>query len=334
MSKTTAVHLGPLYNIHKFAISSYQEILSSGIFKETLRECATFSKVANSTTGSSRVAYKKPWKLVQLILQVWSKTWSFYTQNLLLQTSLTRSLVDCQLILISLTDILIIGWLDPHDEEFWEEFQQESAPAKDLPARTIVNHKSRFANAEKRLFVTENYRFYIGTIWGLLGNHQIMCMDTKGPTDFPLDKQSLESNYNPHSYLLRGQGFLWYTAPMRAQIHTNVLYICSKIAYLSDCQELSQELKLDDDNFFTYEAYNQLLWNAAHEVRVSPIPQQTAKLVPSPSAKEWHKELLCSVWQTIAGPIFYYLDDPLWAYWFPQSDYFRSTALNFLQFLT
>jgi hypothetical protein len=56
--------------------------------------------------------------------------------------------------------------------------------------------------------------------------------------------------------------------------------------------------------------------------------------VPSPSAKEWHKELLCSVWQTIAGPIFYYLDDPLWAYWFPQSDYFRSTALNFLQFLT
>jgi hypothetical protein len=45
---------------------------------------------------------------------------------------------------------------------------------------------------------------------------------------------------------------------MRAQIHTNALYICSKIAYPSDCQELCQEFKLDDDNLFTYESYNQL----------------------------------------------------------------------------
>ena len=35
----------------------------------------------------------------------------FNTQNLLLQTSLTRSLGTCQLILISPTGILIIGWI-------------------------------------------------------------------------------------------------------------------------------------------------------------------------------------------------------------------------------
>jgi hypothetical protein len=33
--KTTAVSPGPFYNIHNFGISSYQGILSSGIFKET-----------------------------------------------------------------------------------------------------------------------------------------------------------------------------------------------------------------------------------------------------------------------------------------------------------
>jgi hypothetical protein len=92
----------------------------------------------------------------------------------------------------------------------------------------------------------------------------------------------------------------------------NEPYISSKIAYWSHHQELSQELKLDDNNLFTYEAYNQLLWNApAFEVRVSPIPWQTGKLlVPSPSNKECHKELLCYIWQTIAGPIHYYLNSP------------------------
>jgi hypothetical protein len=80
------------------------------------------------------------------------------------------------------------------------------------------------------------------------------------------------------------------------------------MAHLSDHQELSQELKLDNDNLFTYEAYNQLLWNAIHEVGVSPIPQQTGKHVPpSPSDEESHKELLRYVWQMIAGPIHYYL---------------------------
>ncbi len=83
-----------------------------------------------------------------------------------------------------------------------------------------------------------------------LGNHQIL--GTKGPKDFQLDKQSLESNYDHHSYLLRGQEFLWYIVLKRAQIHTKELYICSKIANQSDCQELSWELKLDVDNLFTY----------------------------------------------------------------------------------
>jgi hypothetical protein len=76
----------------------------------------------------------------------------------------------------------------------------------------------------------------------------------------------------PHSYLLRGQGFLWYTALTRAQIHVNVLYICSKIANQSDYQELSWELKLDDDNLFTYEEYNQLLWSTAMRSESVPSP--------------------------------------------------------------
>jgi hypothetical protein len=41
---------------------------------------------------------------------------------------------------------------------------------------------------------------------------------------------------------------------------------------------------------------------------------------------------LCYIWQTIAGPIHYYLDDPLLAYWFPQSDDFYETgAYNFIR---
>jgi hypothetical protein len=32
----------------------------------------------------------------------------------------------------------------------------------------------------------------------------------------------------------------------------------------------------------------------------------------------------------ITGPIHYYLDNPLLAYWFPQSDYFDTTACNFI----
>jgi hypothetical protein len=81
---------------------------------------------------------------------------------------------------------------------------------------TKAYNRSRFANAEKRLFGEGNYEFYIRTIQGISGNHQIMSMDTKGPKEFLQDGQSLESNYDPHIYLLRGQGFLWYMVLMRA----------------------------------------------------------------------------------------------------------------------
>jgi hypothetical protein len=90
-----------------------------------------------------------------------------------------------------------------------------------------------------------------------------------------------------------------------------MLYICSKISNLRDCWELSQELELDNDNLFTYKAYDQLLQNATCEVRVSLIPWQTGKLAPSPSAKGHHKELLCYIWQMIAWPICYYRDNTL-----------------------
>jgi hypothetical protein len=44
-----------------------------------------------------------------------------------------------------------------------------------------------------------------------------------------------------------------------------------------------------------------------------------------------NKELLCYIWQMIAGPIHYYLDDPLLLYWFPHSDNFYTQAHNFIQ---
>ena len=109
-----------------------------------------------------------------------------------------------------------------------------------------------------------------------------MSMDTKGPKDFLQDKQSLESNYNPHIYLLRGQGFLWYMALTRAQIHTNTLYICSKINYPSDSQEfkeLRKEVQLndnDDNILFTYGAYYKLLSNAPVRLESAPPPGKLA----------------------------------------------------------
>jgi hypothetical protein len=33
----------------------------------------------------------------------------------------------------------------------------------------------------------------------------------------------------------------------------------------------------------------------------------------------------------IAGPVCYYLDNPLLVYWFPQSDDFYTTACNFIR---
>ena len=73
------------------------------------------------------------------------------------------------------------------------------------PMWTRAYNGTGFANAEKRLFGEGNYEFYIGTFRGILGFHQINDTNTLGPKDFQQDKQSLESNYNPHIYLLRGQ---------------------------------------------------------------------------------------------------------------------------------
>jgi hypothetical protein len=65
-------------------------------------------------------------------------------------------------------------------------------------------NRTGFANAQKRLFGEGNYEFYIGTFQGISGFHQINDMNTQDPKDFLQDKPSLESNYKPHIYLLRG----------------------------------------------------------------------------------------------------------------------------------
>ena len=63
----------------------------------------------------------------------------------------------------------------------------------------------------------------------------------------------------------------------------------------------------------------------------APSPSKLASYCTSPSEKECDNELLCYIWQMIAGPIHHYLDNPLLAYWFPKSDDFYTTASNFIR---
>jgi hypothetical protein len=98
----------------------------------------------------------------------------------------------CQLILISPTGILIIGWILKHWnsrkniskklhpqpifdtecaiklQEFEWLFVQCHIPKEASPAWTKAYNCSGFANSEQRLFVVGNYKFYIGTIQGIL----------------------------------------------------------------------------------------------------------------------------------------------------------------------
>jgi hypothetical protein len=71
------------------------------------------------------------------------------------------------------------------------------APEKDSHIWTKAYNKSRFADAEQRLFGTDSYRFFIGTIWHLPGNHQIQGTGTKGPKDFQLNKKVLSPTTTP-----------------------------------------------------------------------------------------------------------------------------------------
>jgi hypothetical protein len=96
-SKTTAVHPGPLYNIHKFGISASQDHLHE-------------SHIRNLK------------KSVQLLLQVWTKTWSFYTQN-----PSSPEITDKKLGYLP-TGILIIGWILTN-----ENSQKNSSKKQVLP---------------------------------------------------------------------------------------------------------------------------------------------------------------------------------------------------------
>jgi hypothetical protein len=84
-------------------------------------------------------------------------------------------------------------------QEFEWCLVQHHIPRVASPTWTKAYNHSRFANTEQRLFGVGNYKFYIGTTQGILGNHQIRSRNTNGPKDFLQDKQSLESNYNPTS---------------------------------------------------------------------------------------------------------------------------------------
>jgi hypothetical protein len=182
-----------------------------------------------------------------------------------------------------------------------------------------------------------NYQFYFGTARGLSGFHQISDPSIPPPNNFQLEKSVQESYYDPHIYLLRGQGLLWYTTLTRAQIHSNALNICSKLDIPRDGQELSklcEEVQVhenDDSTHFTYGAYYKLLCNALHEVGINNVPPDTgSKLALEPSQNKTNKELLCYVWHTLEGPIQTYLINPLFKYWFPETHDFYTTARNFL----
>ncbi len=109
-NEMAAVCPRPLYNIHKFGISSYQPrdqpYYAAGCLRRLHVSTQHFIKLLTTSQDlhESHIRNLKG-QPVWLLLQVWTKTWSFYTQNLLLQTSLTRSLGTCQLILISPTGI-------------------------------------------------------------------------------------------------------------------------------------------------------------------------------------------------------------------------------------
>ncbi len=167
---------------------------------------------------------------------------------------------------------------------------------KGSPEWTAAYTQSNFGLTEKRLFGINNYDYFIGTIRTLLA------------TTAMNRNSHLKATYNPDPYLLWGQGFLWYTALMRPRIHTNALHICSTIAD----QWMHQELCIEEDNIFTYSKYYLLLQNAAYEVGVNHCD----------------KELLCYIWQPIAGPIWWYIDDPLLEFWFP--DTFYTAASDFM----
>jgi hypothetical protein len=101
--------------------------------------------------------------------------------------------------------------MDPHKLEFQEEFQQNVLPpifdtecANKLqefewsfvqsnisaPERIHPHGQRHITNLDLQtwLFGTDNYRFFIGTIKCLPGNHHIQGTGMKGPKDFQLDK--------------------------------------------------------------------------------------------------------------------------------------------------
>jgi hypothetical protein len=167
-------------------------------------------------------------------------------------------------------------------QEFEWLFVQCHIPKEASPAWTKAYNCSGFANSEQRLFVVGNYKFYIRTIQGILGNHKILSMNSyQESKGFPTRQTKSGVQLQPPHLLAERTRVPLVHALMRAQIHTNALYICSKINYPSDSQEfreLLKEVQLNDnkDNaLFTYGAYYKLLSNAACEGGVSPIPQQT-----------------------------------------------------------
>jgi hypothetical protein len=106
---------------------------------------------------------------------------------------------------------------------------KSSVPSLTPTAWTDAYGETGFAKAKKRLFGEANYQFYFGTARGLSGFHQVTDPSIPPPKDFQLELSEKESYYDPHIYLLRGQGLLWYTALTRAQIHSNALNVCSKL---------------------------------------------------------------------------------------------------------
>jgi hypothetical protein len=101
---------------------------------------------------------------------------------------------------------------------------------KGSPKWTEAYKHSDFVSVDRRLFGAGRVEFFIGHIQGLAGNHLMLDMQ-----DFHFKGQSLESYYDPHTYLLRGQGIHWCTALMRPKSHAITLFICHEIASESEC---------------------------------------------------------------------------------------------------
>jgi hypothetical protein len=174
-------------------------LMNPSASKETLQECTTLAALLTAPQDLCEAhirdletwcsfSYKSEFRLGHSL--------PFFQCSLSPHMTLTRGLGNCQLICISLTGILIVEWIPlapntrikSHHQYLalnaWTNFKSLSgqlfsghnntAPGyyNGSPKWTKVYNQSGFANTQRRLFREEKYKFFIGKIQAISGNHR------------------------------------------------------------------------------------------------------------------------------------------------------------------